>query len=100
MQAEAERAVQMTEADTRLQVAQRQQESDITEAQTQRLVNETLAQGVNEAWVTQRMIGVMELMAASPNKVLIVPDSALQNPAMLMGLFQNALHEREASRVE
>ncbi len=88
--AEAQRAVDMTEADTRLQVAKRQQEIDLVEAETQAQVNVVLAKGITPAFVTQRMLRVMETMAASPNKVFIIPDSALQNPAMMMGVTQNA----------
>lgn len=89
--AEAQRAVEMTEADTKLQVAKKQQEIDLVEAETQARVNEVLAKGVTPAFVTQRMIRVMEEMAKSPNKVFFIPEAALQNPAMMMGVMHNAM---------
>jgi F0F1-type ATP synthase epsilon subunit len=90
--AEAQRAVEMTEADTKLQVAKKQQEIDLVEAETQAKVNDVLARGVTPAFVTQRMIRVMEQMASSPNKVFVVPTEAMQNPAIMMSLYQNGFN--------
>jgi F0F1-type ATP synthase epsilon subunit len=95
--AEAQRAVEMTEADTKLQVAKKQQEIDLVEAETQARVNEVLAKGVTPAFVTQRMIRVMEQMASSPNKVFFIPEAALQNPAMMMGVMHHALNPADQS---
>ncbi|MCB0344251.1 MAG: SPFH domain-containing protein [Bdellovibrionales bacterium] len=96
-EAEADKLVKLTEADAALEVARKQQEVDLVEAETQVLVNQKLAEGVTPAFVTQRMIKVMETLAASPNKVFIIDDEALKNPAMLMGITNNAFQPEPAA---
>jgi len=98
--AEAEKQVKLTEAQAALEVAKKQQEVDLVEAETQTRVNEVLAKGVNEAFVTQRMIKVMEDLAKSPNKVFILPSEALHNPALMMGLHQQALSATTTNQKE
>lgn len=89
--AEADKQVRLTEAEAALEVAVKQQEVDLKEAETQVLVNQRLAEGVNQAFVTQRMIKVLEQLANSDNKVFVIPDEALQNPAIMMGVTNNTL---------
>lgn len=100
--AEAEKMVKLTEAQAALEVAKKQQEVDLVEAETQARVNEVLAKGVTPAFVTQRMIKVLEELAKSPNKVFIVPDEVLGNPALMLGISQQALSTEptEAQRKE
>jgi hypothetical protein len=94
--------VKLTEAQAALEVAKKQQEVDLVEAETQARVNEVLAKGVTPAFVTQRMIKVLEELAKSPNKVFIVPDEVLGNPALMLGISQQALSTEptEAQRKE
>ena len=91
--AEAEKMVKLTEAQAALEVARKQQEVDLVEAETQARVNEVLAQGITQAFVTQRSLKILETMASSPNKIFIVPDSAFTNPAFMLGITNEALKE-------
>ena len=92
-QAEADKLVKLTEADAALEVAKKQQQVDLTEAETQVLVNNKLAEGVTQAFVTQRALKVLEIMAASDNKIFLVPNEALTNPALLMGITNQAFND-------
>jgi len=85
-EAEANKLVSLKEAESRLEVAKKQQEIDLLEAETQVLVEKKLAESVSKAFVTQRALKVMEKMAGSTNKVFIIPNDALQNPAVMMGI--------------
>jgi hypothetical protein len=76
----------LKEAESRLEVAKKQQEIDLLEAETQVLVEKKLAESVSKAFVTQRALKVMEVMAKSNNKVFVIPNEALQNPSMMMGI--------------
>ena len=89
--AEADARVRLTEAERALAVAAKQQEVDLLEAETQVLVNKKLAESVNNAFVTQRMIKVLMRMAESDNKVFIIPSDALANPAMLLGVVREGV---------
>ncbi len=93
-QAEADKQVSLKQAEAALEVAIKQQEVDLKEAETQVLVNTRLAEGVNDAFVTQRWLKIMGELAANPDgRVIILPYEALKNPAMLMGTFNQALAE-------
>ena len=92
-QAEADKLVKLTEAEAALAVAKKQQEVDLTEAETQVLVNKKLAEGVTEAFVTQRALKVLEAMAQSNNKVFVIPNEALANPAVLLGVSNQAFSD-------
>lgn len=89
--AEADKLVKLTEAQARLEVAKKQQEIDLLEAETQAKVEEVLSAKVNNAFVTQRGLKILEALAASNNKVIFMPFEALHNPAMVLGSLQNAL---------
>lgn len=98
-QAEANKQVALKEAEAALEVAVKQQQVDLKEAETQVLVNQKLAEGVNDAFVTQRWLKVMGELAANPEgRVIILPYEAVKNPAMLMGTFNRAMAESTASR--
>jgi len=88
--AQADKQVALAEAEAALEVALKQQELDLKEAETQRMVNEQLAQGVNQAFIAQRGLKVLEIMARSPNKIIIIPEKAFSNPAMVIGMVTEA----------
>ena len=90
-QAEAQKQVSLKQAEAALEVARKQQEVDLVEAETQVLVNRKLAAGVSPAFLAQRGMNVLEQMAQSDNKVFIVPNEALRNPALMMGITNNAV---------
>lgn len=84
-EAEADKLVRLATAEGDLVVARKQREVDLQEAGTQVLVAKQLAKGVSRAWLQQRALKVLELMAQSPNKVFFLPTEAMQNPALLLG---------------
>ena len=87
--AEADKLVRLAEAQGNLEVAKKQQEIDLLEAETQAKVEKVLADAVSEAFVTQRALRILDTMAASPNKVFFMPQEAFVNPEMLLGaMFQ------------
>ena len=93
-QAEADKLVKLKEAEAALEVAIKQQEVDLQEAETQVLVNQRLAEGVNEAFVTQRWLKIMAELAANPDgRIIILPYEAMKNPSILMGTFNQSVNE-------
>ena len=88
-EAEATRMVKITEAEGRLAVAKKQQMIDLVHADTSRQVAMKLTLGVNPAFVQQRTLNILD--GLSDNRVLIVPDEALQDPAMKMAINQHIL---------
>ncbi|PID83361.1 hypothetical protein CSB11_01040 [Candidatus Campbellbacteria bacterium] len=90
--AEADKQVKLKEAEAALEVAKKQQQVDLKEAETQVLVNKKLAEGVNQAFVTQRWLKVMDQMSQNTEgKVIILPFEAIKNPAILTGVSNKAL---------
>lgn len=91
-QAEADKQVKLKEAEAALEVAKKQQQVDLKEAETQVLVNKKLAEGVNDAFVTQRWLKVMEKMAENPDaNTFILPAQAINNPSLMMAINQKAM---------
>lgn len=86
--AEAQRLVEMTEADTRVQVAKKNQEVVILTAEAEAEANRILAASVTPEFVQQRTLLVMGELARSGNTKWIIPDSALRNPAIMLGVMQ------------
>lgn len=84
-EAEADRLVQMEEAATRLEVAKKEQEVDLLEAQTQAEVEQILSKSVNNAFVTQRALKILDALATSDNKVFFMPADYLSDPASMIG---------------
>lgn len=84
-QAEADKLVALKQAEAALEVARKQQEVDLLEAETQVLVNKKLAEGVNNAFIAQRGLGVLEELAKSDNHLIIIPQEAFGNPTLLLG---------------
>jgi regulator of protease activity HflC (stomatin/prohibitin superfamily) len=91
-QAEADKQVKLKEAEAALEVAIKQQEVDLKEAETQVLVNKKLAEGVTEAWVTQRSLKVLEKLQ-NGNNVILIPTEAYKNPATMIGIMNKALNK-------
>lgn len=91
-QANADKMVKLTEADAALEVAKKQQQVDLLEAETQVLVEKKLSESVNEAFVTQRMMKIYEAHAKN-GKLLIVPTDLLRNPAGQFTLTQKILNK-------
>lgn len=92
--AEADKQVKLKEAEAALEVAKKQQQVDLKEAETQVLVNQKLAEGVNEAFVTQRWLKVMEQLSKNTEgKVIILPYEAIKNPMIMMGASNQALRD-------
>lgn len=93
-QAEADKQVALKQAEAALEVAVKQQEVDLKEAETQVLVTQKLAEGVNDAFVTQRWLKVMATLAENPEgRVIVLPYEAIGNPSLMMGTFNQALAE-------
>jgi hypothetical protein len=88
--AEAQKQIDLAQADAALAVAKKQQEVDLIEAETQVLVNQKLAEGVTQAFVTQRGLRILEGMAKSDNKVFFMPQEVFSNPALLIPSLQDA----------
>lgn len=94
--AEADKQVSLKQAEAALEVAVKQQQVDLKEAETQVLVNKKLAEGVNEAFVTQRWLKIMEHYSKNPEaKVFLMPFEAINNPALLMGTYNRALAQNQ-----
>lgn len=94
--AEADKNVAIKKAEAALQVAAKQQLVDLKEAETQSLVNQKLAAGVNQAFITQRWLKVMERLASNQDgKVFVLPYEAMQNPAMIMPIVNRALGDEK-----
>ena len=88
--AEAQKAVQLKEAEAAFEVAQKQQEIDLLEAETQVLVEEKLSTAVNERFIAQRGLRILEDMATNPNKVFILPTEAFKRPDIMIGTYGEA----------
>lgn len=97
-QADADKLVQLKQAETRLEVERKNQEIDLLEAETQVLVEKKLAESVSEAFVTQRGLKILDTMAKSPNKVIILPTEAFSNPEIMMGIHQQTHKDVHVSR--
>ena len=88
-QAEANKQVSLKESEAALEVALKQQEIDLLEAETQVLVDKKLAEGVSEAFITQRSLKALEKLSTSNNKtIILLPYEAMKNPALLLGAMQ------------
>lgn len=91
-EAAKKREIEIQQVEAALEIAKKQQEVDLKEAETQVLVNKKLAQGVNGAFVTQRWLKVMENLSKNPEgKGIIMPSEAISNPSIMMGVNNRAL---------
>ncbi len=92
-QAEAEKQIKLANAEAAREVALKQQEVDLIEAETQVLVEKKLAESVSEAFVTQRSLKALDKLATSGNTIVFLPMEAMTNPAIMIGATQEALRE-------
>jgi hypothetical protein len=92
-QAEADKQVALKTAEAAYEVAVKQQSVDLKEAETQVLVEEKLSRSVNQAFIAQRSLRVLEEIAKSPNKVMFLPLEAFSNPALILGSVSSGLQE-------
>jgi regulator of protease activity HflC (stomatin/prohibitin superfamily) len=88
--AEADKQISLARAEADLEVARKQQEVDLLEAETQVLVNKKLAEGVTEAFVTQRGLKILEAMVRADNKVFFMPQEAFKDPAVMIPTLSDA----------
>lgn len=88
-EAKADRLVKITEAEAKLAVAKKQQMIDLIQADTNRQVGLKLTRGVNPNFVQQRTLNILD--GLNDNRVILVPEEALQNPAMMMAVNQQML---------
>ena len=99
-QAEADKLVKLTEAEAALAVAKKQQEVDLTEAETQVLVNQKLAEGVTNAFVTQRALKrARDRWPPATTKSFWSPMRRLSNPAVADGHHQPGAAGRSRVRL-
>lgn len=99
--AEADKQVKLKEAEAALEVAKKQQQVDLKEAETQVLVNQKLTEGVNEAFVTQRWLKVMDQLSLNTSgKVIILPYEAMKNPSLMIGVSNYSLNSTEGTNLE
>lgn len=98
--AEADKQVKLKEAEAALAVAIKQQEVDLKEAETQVLVEKKLSESVSQAFVTQRSLRVLEMLAKSENKVFFLPMEAMKNPALVMGIVNEGFASKRSPVVE
>ena len=92
-EANAQKQIDLAKAEAREEVARKNQAADLIEAETQVLVNTKMAEGVSEAWALQRGLKILEQIAASDNKVILLPTEALTNPAVMIGVNNQALKQ-------
>lgn len=86
---EAEEGIKKAKAAEEL--ALKQQTIDLIEADTQVKVAKKLAEGVSEAFVTQRWLKVMEQLASNDQKtVIILPAEAIGDPSVMMPTMNRA----------
>jgi regulator of protease activity HflC (stomatin/prohibitin superfamily) len=97
-QAKADRLVKLKEAEGELEVAKKQQQVDLLQADTQRQVGLRLTKGVNHAFVQQRVLSSLEKLSASKDKVIIVPDAALQNGPLMTAIHQDTFGAKESNK--
>lgn len=94
--AEAQKQVALKEAEAELEVARKQQEVDLVEAETQVLVEAKLSEAVNDAFVTQRALKILDKMADNPSKTFVLPMEAFAKPEMLMGVYGRMFGDKVA----
>lgn len=91
--AEADKLVKLTEAEAALEVARKQQEVDLTEAETQVMVERKMNDVVSPAFAMQRGFKVLQTLGENGNLIVFMPYEAMNNPAMMTGVLQQALNQ-------
>ena len=92
-EAKANKLVALEEAEAAKAVALLTQEVDLIEAETQKLVNEKLAESTSPAFVVQRSLKILEKMAESGSTVFVIPADMAEGGAtgFEFSMFQEGL---------
>lgn len=85
--AEAQKEIDITEAEAALEVAKKQQAVDLVEAETQVLVEKKLNEAVSPAYITQRYLKFLQQMAENEN-VVFFPYDSIETPGLGYRIFQ------------
>lgn len=94
-EAEADKEIRLKQAQADLEVAELQQSVELKEAETQVMVEKKLKEGFSQAYVAQRGLRILESIANSDNKVILLPSDAITDPSIMMGLTQYSLDQSE-----
>lgn len=87
----AAREEQLRAAEANKQLALKQQEIELIEADTVRQVDAKLAQNISPVIIQQRWLKVMEILAQNDNKtVYILPANAIGDPTIMMPTLNKA----------
>lgn len=94
-EAQAKKQIRLEQAQADLEVAELQQAVELKEAETQVMVEKKLKEGFSQAYVAQRGLRILESIANSDNKVILLPSDAITDPSIMMGLTQYSLDQSE-----
>ncbi len=98
--AKADKLVALEQADARVEVARKNQEADLIEAETQVLVNLKLAESVSDAFIAQRSLRILSDLAKSGNTIWVLPVEALGDNAIKFAMFSERYAPTGVSSVE
>lgn len=88
----AEREEQLRAAEANKQLAYKQQEIELIEADTQVKVDQKLAGNISQAVMAQRWLAVMDKLASNQSKtVYVMPAQAFGDPTLMMPVYNKAL---------
>lgn len=88
----AEREEQLRAAEANKQLALKQQEIELIEADTVRQVDQKLAQNVSPVILQQRWLKIMETLASNDSKtVYVMPAQAFGDPSIMMPTLNKAM---------
>ena len=90
--AKAEKDVQLTLADGRLNVELLEQEIHLVEAETQVMSDLILSDSVSEAFIAQRALRAWQGLVNNPNATFVIPMRVFHDPKTLIGLSDEAVH--------
>lgn len=84
--AEAQKQISLAEADAALEVAKKNQERQLLEAETQAAIDKVLSKSVNSAYISQRALTIWEQISTNTSKTLIfVPSGQITDSAYFLG---------------
>jgi hypothetical protein len=88
----AEREEQLRSAEANKQLALKQQEIELIEADTVRQVDQKLAQNISPVILQQRWLKIMEILAGNNSKtVYVMPAQAFGDPSIMMPTLNKAM---------
>lgn len=91
--AESDKLVALKNIEADHEVAQKQQLIDLLEAETQVKVELKLNESVSESYMRQKGLKILDKWGDSDNKILVLPNEVFSNPALLLGMTQEALKD-------